>query len=347
MTTTHDEFISTHAVNGVLSPLHAAQLLELGLEGDTGNKPEPSDVPVVAAATVQGDPGVQVVNKDEPNGAQTPATGEPDPAKTVILAKDGVHTIDYQKLVDAREGEKHWKAQAEASAAELETLRAQAQQRADAGQAPTTTDNAVAAAAAAIDQGVDPAIFGDFSEQALAAGIQKLVVARVEAQVSAALARIDEKLQPIEVQQTVDATRAHYQAIYAKHPDAASIAESKELADWIATQPSFARAGYETALTKGKAADVIELFDAFKKSTPGMAPAPAPAPAIGDVKAAAKQAIANAPAQVPSSLSDIPGGRGAAGTRDEAMAQMGGRDLLGAMEDMTPEQIEAYLNRSL
>jgi primosomal replication protein N len=36
-------------------------------------------------------------------------------------------------------------------------------------------DNQANIAQQAIDQGVDPAIFGDFSEKDLAAGIQKLV----------------------------------------------------------------------------------------------------------------------------------------------------------------------------
>lgn len=344
MTTTHDEFINTHAVNGVLSPLHAAQLLELG-QGDTSTTLDTNDEPAVVAATAQ-DPGAQVANEDKSNVATTTAAEEPNAANAVILAKDGVHTIPYSKLEDARAGAQHWKSQAEANAAELETLRAQAQQRADTGQAPTKTDNVVAAATTAIEQGADPAIFGDFSEEALAKGIQTLVDARVQARVSEAMLSLDEKLKPFQVQQAVDASEAHYQAIYSKHPDADSIAQSKELADWIATQPSFARAGYETALTKGTTADVIELFDSYKKAT-GATQAQADTTTKVDVKAAAKQAIANAPAQVPSSLSDIPGGRGAAGTRDEAMAQMGGRDLLGAMEDMTPEQIEAYLNRSL
>ncbi|MCT2416064.1 hypothetical protein MNU23_30780, partial [Pseudomonas aeruginosa] len=67
--------------------------------------------------------------------------------------------------------------------------------RATAGEAPTSQDNQLAAAQAAMDQGVDPAIFGDFSEEALAAGIQKLIDAKVEARVSAL---VDQKLAPIQ-----------------------------------------------------------------------------------------------------------------------------------------------------
>ncbi len=54
-----------------------------------------------------------------------------------------------------------------------------AQERKDSGEAPTTQDNQANIAQQAIDQGVDPAIFGDFSEKDLAAGIQKLVNSQV------------------------------------------------------------------------------------------------------------------------------------------------------------------------
>jgi hypothetical protein len=340
MTTTHDEFIQTHAIDGKLTPLQAAQLLELPL-GDTGTTlPDNGSKPLASPAEASGSAGVPA-NDDTNNTGALPAA-DPDPANTVILAKDGKHTIGYEKLVEAREGEKHWKAQAEAAQQELTSLREQATQRAAAGEAPTTVDNQVAAARAAIDQGVDPDIFGDFSEEALSKGIAKLVDLRVAAAVAAS---VDKALAPLQQKQAIDATSAHYQAIYDKHPDADSIAESKELADWIEAQPSFVRDGYRTVLGNGKTAEIIELFDSFKKAaglTPG---ASAGATSAEDAKAAAKAAIANARPAVPASLTDIPGGRPAALTQFEAMGQMSGPELASAMENMTPAQIEAFLNR--
>jgi hypothetical protein len=159
MTTPQQEFLQTHAPDGVMTPQQAAQFLELA-QGDTGTTP--------GSVTPDAEPVAD---------ANTPESAEPAP---VILAKDGVHTIPFEKLAEAREAEKHWKAQAEARETELQALRAEAQARADAGQAPTKTDNAVAAATAAIESGADPEIFGDFSEAALAAGINKLVAAKVE-----------------------------------------------------------------------------------------------------------------------------------------------------------------------
>lgn len=337
--TQQNEFIQ--ALQGDLTPEQAAQLLELGELGDTGAMPDNGGAPDAStdagdAGNAEGDAGT-----NQPNTEAAAAAGdaEPDPANAVVLAKDGKHTIPYDKLVQAREGEKHWKAQAEAAQRRLDELEADRAARAEAGEAPTKTDNQVAAAQAAIDQGVDPGIFGDFSEEALAKGIATLVANQVEARVSKAL-------EPLQAKQATDATKSHYEAIYQAHPDADSIAESKELADWIASQPSFVRSSYEQVFTKGSTTEVIELFDRFKQAT-GATQQPAAAATDPEaVKAAAKAAIANAPAATPASLTDFPGGRPAGLTKAEALAGMtDGREMLDNMANMTPEQIEDLLNR--
>ncbi|RZL88823.1 MAG: hypothetical protein EOP82_21645 [Variovorax sp.] len=336
MTTTHDEFIQTHAIDGKLTPLQAAQLLELPM-GDTGITPDDGSKPIASLAEASGSAGVPADDGNNNTGALP--NSEPGPGNTVILAKDGKHTIGYEKLVEAREGEKHWKAQFDATQQQLAALTQQADQRVAAGQAPTQVDNQAAAAQAAISQGVDPEIFGDFSEEALAKGIATLVDLRVAAAVAAS---VDKALAPQREQQATDATTAHYQAIYEKHADADSIAESKELADWIEAQPSFVRDGYRTVLGKGQTAQIIELFDAFKQAS-GWTSAAAGTTSSEAVKAAAKAAIANLRPAVPASLTDIPGGRPTGLTQFEAMGQMSGPELAAAMENMTPAQIEAYM----
>ena len=341
--TTQDEFIQQH--EGNLTPELAAQLLDLG-EGDTGSRPEIASVPDAPA-----DEGKETPESGEESAAEAP---ESDAQNTVILAKDGVHTIDYQKLVDSREREKHWKAQAEAAQAQAEEavqrlaeLQANAQARSDAGQAPTKIDNQVAAAQAAIDAGADPDLFGDFSEDALAKGIATLVDKKTSAIAAQIEAKLEAVVAPLQLKQVSDANTAHYQAIYSKHPDADSIAESKELAEWIASKPSFARAGYVAALEQGSANDVVELFDAFKAET-GRTQSATALPK-GDAKAAAKAAIEKAAPVVPASLSDIPGGRSGAPSADEVMDGLSGIDLLDAMQEKgwSPKQIETYLNRRI
>lgn len=319
--TTQQDFIQQNSVDGSLTALQAAELLELS-EGDTG-LPEKSDQPEVTT---------EEVAAPEAELTDDKLTAE----NAVVLAKDGKHTISYDKLVQAREGEKHWKSQAESALQELAALKEQAQHRADAGVQPTKADANLAVAEAAIEAGADPDLFGDFSEEALAKGVQKIVDQRVSAVVAQEVAKA---LGPMQQKTKADAFSAHLAAIYEKHPDLDSLVESRELADWIEAQPSFARAGYKSVLTNGTTSELIEFFDTFKSSTGKSQAAPA------DVQAAAKAALAKAQNMAPGSLSDIPGGRAVAGSRDEAMANMDSRELSGVMENMTPAQIEEFLNR--
>lgn len=347
--TTQSEFFQEHAVNGELTDAQMLQMMNLP-EGDTSALLE-SGMPAAtesAEATPDGEQGT--TNKAENESATTP---DPDPAKAVVLAKDGVHTIPYEKLAEAREGEKHWKAQAEAAAAELAALKQQAQQRAEAGEAPTQTDKALAIAQEAIAQGVDPSFFGDFSEEALAQGVDKVVELRLKEREQAIEKRVQERVEaalaqalgPIQQKQQIDAVQSHMSAIYAAHPDADSIAESKELADWIAAQPSFARAGYQAVLQQGTTAEVIEFFDTFKQAT-GKA-AQQNTPEQSDVSAAAKAALAKAKAQVPTSLSEIPAGSKAHHDEAEALMEMSGSSALNSFMGKSPEQIRALLERAL
>lgn len=342
ITNKQDEFIQS--LEGDITPEQAAQLLEMG-EGDTGD-PEPGSEPD-ATSTEQGDDQKAAAAENEQQkmtegDGDGQGEGEPDPENAVILAKDGKHTIPYDKLVEARERAKA----AEARAAEVESKLAEYQQAAEQrkaeGEAPTEADTNAAVAQAAIDQGVDPEIFGDFSEEALAAGIQKLVDLRVQAKVEQL---VSEKLAPLQQKAAQESASAHLQAIYEAHPDADSIVESKELADWMGSQPSFVQQAMQQVLQEGSTQEVIELFDQFKKAT-GTTQA-AQAPAHADVKAAAKRVIASAKPDIPNSLTDLQGGKPGSTTLDEAMSNMDGADLLEAMAEMPPEKIEQFLNRRL
>ena len=329
-------------IEGALTPEQAAAALAAG-EGDTsaklenGGTPDATTVTAEAAAT-DGD------NKAKPDAAATSEgagtkTEAGDPANAVVLARDGKHTIPYETLVKHREGEQHWKALAEAAQQQLADLQAQAQARADAGTAPTKTDNMVATAEAAIEAGADVGIFGDFSEEALAKGIATLVEQQVQARVNAAL-------EPLATKQAKDAAAAHYDAIYSKHPDADSIAQSTEFAAWVNAQPSAVRNAYWglfDAKTGGTAEEIVEVFDAFKAvSTPNPN-----TPAAADPKAAASAAVAAAKATPPASLSSIPGARVEGASELDRAADMSGPDMLEATKNMSPAQIEAWLDRQI
>lgn len=325
--TTQAEYFQANAVDGDLTDAQMAELLALP-EGDTASlfadsgKPDPAPEPKQAAQAAS--------TPDQPVATEQAPT---------LLAKDGVHTIPYERLAEAREAEKHWKAQAEAAKQQLAQLQAEAAQRAAAGQAPTATDKATATAAAAIDAGVSPELFGDFSEEAIAAGVQKLVDARV----AAIEAKLATALQPLQAKAQMSEAEKHFAAIAAAHPDAESLAESAELKSWINRQPSFVRQGFEAVLTQGTTEQVIEMFDAFKAANGKTQPPTA----AQNAAATAQAVIAKAQTAGPASLSDIPGS--AAGPTDEmeAMRQMSANDLLGKLHGKTPEQIEALMARLL
>lgn len=315
------EFFQNTEISGALTPEQAAELMALAETGDTGDQPDEGGAPSPAPAPASDTGSV--------------AAAEPDGTNSVLMAKDGKHTIPYDRLVEARTNAQQWQAQAEAAQRELEAHKANAQARADDGQAPTRTDNMVAAAEAAIDSGeVDASIFGDFSEEALAAGIRKMVSAQVRAEVSAATA-------PLRQQEQQNAMDSHYGAILQAHPDAASVVQSAELDAWVKSCPSYAQPAMRQVLKDGETAQVIELLSSFKAAT-GTAQNSA-----ASHKQAAQAAIERAQSAVPASLSDIPGGRVDALTAHERMAGMDGAAMSQAMSTMAPEQIEAFLNRQM
>lgn len=350
MTTSTTDFDFSN-IDGALTPEQAALALSMA-EGDTSVSLDKGGAPATTTAPTNQPPADgDDTAKGTPDAGEAGATkGTPennveldDPSKAVVLARDGKHTIPYDTLVKHREGEQHWKAQAEAAQQQLAALQAEAQARAEAGQQPTKTDNLAAQAQAAVAAGADASLFGDFSEEALAAGIQKLIDQKVAAQVEA---RVADALKPLQAKQQKDAAAEHYDAIYGKHPDADSIAQSVEFKAWVDAHPSAVRNAYWALFdpkTGGTANEIVEVFDAFKGAS---APKPTTT-AAADPKAAASAAIAGTKATPPASLSAIPGGHPSATSALGATADMSGPDMYAATEGMTPAQIEAWLNRTV
>lgn len=312
ITNQQSDFIQSHG--GDLSPEQAASLLDMAESGDTANA-ENGGVPNI-----------------------TPDDSDLSGDNAVVLARDGKHTIPYEKLAQARDAEKQWRAHAEQVERQLAELQKAAADREAAGVAPTLFDNQMSAAESAIANGVDPDIFGDFSEEALASGIQKLI----EQQVSA---RMTEALRPMHQQEAKSAAQAHLDAIYSAHPDADSIIESQQLDQWISSQPSYLHGAISEVLVNGTTEQIVELFDQFK-SAYGMDRGAGNG--ASQARAAAQAAIAGSRSQVPNSLTDFPAGRAGAGAgKHESMASMNSQDLAETMQSMTPDQIEQFLNRRL
>lgn len=320
--TTQAEYFQANAVDGELTAAQMMELVQLP-EGDialASTASANSSVPAAAS-----DAQTQAPTDTQSN---TTATAPTEAQAQVILAKDGVHTIPFEKLVEAREEGKHWKAQAQAAQDALAALQAQADARAEAGKAATATDKAVEAASAAIEAGADPDLFGDFSEEAIRAGVKKLVAEQAASLRESIRAELQQELAPIKQAKQVDEAEQARNLVLSKHPDAASIAESAELDAWVQSKPAFVRGAYQQVITGGTPAQVIELLDAFKAETK-------PATANAGAEAAAAKAIANAKTRSPSSLSDIPGGVAASTNPAEGLADASAQDLISKFEGLS------------
>ena len=307
--TTQTEFYLANQVDGQLTDAQTMQMLDLP-EADSAT-PAQSNVADVAAEVAV--PAAEVDVK----------TVEPE-QKPVILAKDGVHTIPFEKLTEAREAERL----AKATAADL-------QQQLDAlKNAPAAT---VAEMPAADLEDAD--VFGDFSEAAIAKGVETLV-ARKTAAIEAKLAAV---LAPIQKQEAESATDSHFSAIEAKHPDVESVVPSQEFTNWMNAQPSVARSALKAAIESGTAPEVIEVLDAYKAATGK----PAATTGKPSAAAAAQAAIARAQAAPPMSLSEIPAGTNVAHDEAAAMMEMSSVGLMNKFEGKTPEQIMALMSKVL
>ena len=246
-------------------------------------------------------------------------------AEPVILAKDGVHTIEYAKLVEAREAEQHWKRVALEAQQLLEAQKAAA--------APVTEQPKA-------QEEQEANLFGDFSEEAIAKGVEKLVASKTAAIQAEFDAKLNTVLAPLQAQQAASATDEHFSAIAKAHPDAESVAQSAELESWVNSKPTFVRDVYKNVIGQGTASQVIELLNAFKAEKPQ-------ALVQASAAAAAQAVIAKAQAKPPMSLSDIPAGSNVAVDESSAMLDMSSTGLMSKFDGKSPEQIMALMSRVL
>ena len=280
---TQEAFYLEHQVNGELTDAQTMQMLTLP-EGDS-TTPVQSDVPDTAATEVKPETPVEVVDAPKP---------EP-----VILAKDGIHTIPFEKLAEARESERLARQMAADLQAQLDALKS-------APVAKVETPEPV-------DHGD---VFGDFSEEAIAKGVEKLVASKTASLTADLEARLAAVLTPLQEKQAESAIDEHFSTINKAHPDVESVVPSQEFNNWIDKQPSVSREALKDAIEKGTALEVIEVLDAYKAS---IGKTTAHTPKV-DVAAAAQAAIAKAQSAPPMSLSEIPAGANV--MHDEAAAIM-------------------------
>lgn len=323
--------------------LTADELLALAMDGkldlDTGAERQEPVTPTNQADTTTDDP------TNTGDAGEKAAGTQEDEQPAPIASKSGAYSIPYDKLVEARTERDHYKSQLAAREAQLAEREAQltqlqqanlqkaqeeAQGRADAGQNATQADANLAAAQAAMNLGVDMALFGDFSEEAIAKGIEQLVVARV----NAAMAPV---LQERQQQQAQSASEAHIGAILGKHPDAVEIVESGEWQSWLQGQPAFVRAAIDQTMEKGSAEQVNEVFDSFKQSQGGQS--------NKGSASALLDAMRNAKEAVPNTLTDLPGAIASKSGPEQLAAATGDPTaLLDLMSGKSPEEITRLMD---
>lgn len=315
-----------------LQDMTPAQMLDAAMEGALDDVLDDGEQQKVGQSTTAAEPQTKQA-QEYPEG-------------TPIASKSGAYSIPYDELVKARDRAKEAELEAQQLRAQLQDLttkqqanlsaaQEQAQERAESGVQATQADANLAVAQNAIAGGVDVSIFGDFSEEALAKGIATLQTQMAQQMREQILSDVRKELEPLHRKEQQSAQDAHMQAIYSKHPDADEVAQSKEFADWAKSLPSIMQTAVDTALKDGTTAQVIEVFDAFKAGT-GQATT---------TTQAFKPAATTARKTAPISLSEIAGEP----HRDSVQATLAAAGdnpaaLLGAMENMSLEQIERLMN---
>lgn len=320
-----EQFYLDHQdADGNLTDAQTAQMLALDpSQGDTGTELPEDDVPDIDA----GQPEAKSPPETLPAEAAQP---QPEP---VVLAKDGVHTIPFEKLEEARQQAQHWARVAAEKDAEIARLAA-------AVQAPEKP----AAEAVTEAPAEGEVTFGDYSDEDMKKGVQAVASAVVAKAVADINAKLEKVIAPIKEQEQASALEAHFKALTDANPDHNEIVAGQPLQDWIASQPSFVRDHYKAVFERGTAPQVIELVSTFKSQS-GIGQTNAAATAAAAAQKA-KDAIANAKVVRPTSLTDIPAGSTAHHDEAEAIREMTSTGLMSKFSAINdPSKILAQLDR--
>ena len=319
-----EQFYLDHQdADGNLTDAQMAQMLTLDQQGDTGTPLPETDVPDIDAAPAE----AQSPPETLPAEAAQP---QPEP---VVLAKDGVHTIPFEKLEEARQQAQHWSRIAAEKDAEIARLMA--------ATAPATQP----AAEVPAEPTGEAVTFGDYSDEDMKKGVQAVASAEVAKAVAAINAKFEQVLAPLKAQEQTTALEAHFKALTDANPDHNQIVSGQPLQDWIEKQPSFVRDQYKAVFERGNAAQVIELVSTFKSQS-GMGQPAAAASTAATAAQKAKDAIANAKSVRTTSLTDIPAGSTAHHNEADAIREMTNGGLMakfGSMSD--PSKILAQLDQ--
>ena len=253
--------------------------------------------------------GENLEGETQETETSVPPSAEPEP---VLMAKDGVHTIPYDQLVEARKSAAEWQ---QFSMQQQELIKSlQAAKLDDAGTGDTKAQDAVLAEY----QGAFPEVAEDLKPY-----IQRMIDDGVKSVLAEFKEQVDKRVAPVEKTSQEIAAERYFSSIRAAHPDADAIVDDTKFKDWIKAQPRAVQEVYSANLEyKRPAADLIEMFSAYKQATGTSSVAT-------DVAKKSADIIANTKRSAPGSLTDIPS------------TTTGKHDELEAIYAMTPAQLEA------
>lgn len=351
MSQTTEQYFEEHQQeDGTLPPEAMAALLTGDdTNGDTlntieedGKQPEP-----VATDDVDDADKEKV---DDPPVDPEQATDDDPPAepeeKPVIMAKDGVHTIEYEKLEEAREKAKLYKEKSESQDEKINSLQETVDALTAAKEDPTDDGAAQEAIEALKDlQDNDPEVY-------------KAVQAMLEAKdktfddkLTDLEDRLAKALEPIQESAEDNAVDSHFNDIFEAHNDHEELlVEDGPVDQWIAKQPSFMQTSMNAVMENGGTQDVIDLVTQYKDANPVETPpekaSDSDAKEIAD-KAAEAVKAAKEKTTVPNSLSEVPAGTKAHHDENEALLNMNGQKQIQKFANMSSNDILENLSRVL
>jgi hypothetical protein len=293
-----------------------------GEEGDTTTTPESAPGALAGASPDS--------KKTEPSEKTKEPVVDPVPKEPIIVAKDGIHTIPYSELADAR-------AEATRAAEQIAVLQAKLAEKANIGaqMVAAQEDDAKTGTTGSTDELMaDLAL--EFPEAA------KMIMA-LKNQV-AILVNKDQQASQAQLVATQEATarKEFDDAVAAIQPQYKTVEADQKFWDWFRAAPAYIQAAQNSDDPKVVAAVITTYLDSKKAPVGDTTKKPSP-----DMKKVAA-AIAKAEAK-PSvnSLGDIPGGSNPAHDELENLKSLNSFDLSQKMASMDPRAIETLLARML
>ena len=326
------DFFDANQVDGVIPPDKMAALL-LG-----GEPPAVAEEPTATGEEAQPEP----VKEAAP--AEPAAVPEKDP---VIMAKDGVHTIPYEKLVEAR-------VEASSARTALEEQISKNTELQAAMDKMATAQNAQAEGAATQEETNEilDEVRKEFPD--LVTAFETMLTKErgfYTAQIAAQAEEINtlkSDIAPVKEKAEKADKEEHFDSIRKAHKDFETIVAGEELGIWIESQSPAVQKAYVEDINGGNDAAIIKMLDTFKAATGYQPPA---GDTAGQGKQADGQTAAGIPAPkrpVPTSLSEIPGGSQVPHNQVDAIMSAGNPlKQIDAFMGKTPDQIEEILRKAV